>query len=81
MNWAPTTLNSVVWITKLSKENLSKQFWQQKVNELDRKKLWEKAASKDLSFHDFMLKKYISKVIICYIIGCYATENRISTRI
>ena len=62
MNWAPTTLNSVVWITKLSKENLSKQFWQQKVNELDnRKKLWEKAASKDLSFHDFMLKNIYQK--------------------
>jgi tryptophan halogenase len=62
MNWAPTTLNSVVWITKLSKENLSKQFWQQKVNELDnRKKLWEKAASKDLSFYDFMLKNIYQK--------------------
>jgi len=62
MNWPPTTLNSIKWITGLNKEALHDNFWKDRIEALDnRKKVWEKAVSKDLSFYDFMLKNIYQK--------------------
>jgi len=62
MNWPPTTLNSIKWITGLNKEALHDNFWKDRIEALDnRKKVWEKAVSKDLSFYDFMIKNIYQK--------------------